>query len=225
MKKSFIVFTTFITTILVMNSIAYGTYVNHSNKMNGSVKQVAQLTNEQQIVEAYKRFYSAFVRGDINTMFVDYDTGYSIFTSQGVINQQQIRQNILDWYRKGRRLKVHYKINDLYIRDGSATVVLVEYLSGTIANPQNPQVQVPFSKETQYSDIWGIRPWGWKRVNSQILQEKIAGGLQYYRPQQRQRQVQTGVTCSPAYLRQIPCNYAANTNCVGLQGTYARPCP
>jgi ketosteroid isomerase-like protein len=170
MRQPAIAFTTLLTATLAMTSVVYAD----------------EKADKQGIMEAYRAYDAAIERKDVNQVYADYAPEYTLIGQDGKLrNLEQSRQDTQQYFRTVRQINVHNEIKQIQINGQTATVIGTGYTSAIISNPKNPQVSVPFSRVSQYQDIWKRTPGGWKLISTHVLQQNAAGGQQ---PSQVNRQ-------------------------------------
>jgi ketosteroid isomerase-like protein len=134
------------------------------------VASANEATDKQAITNTYQAINAAFERKDINQYFSYLAPEYTYIGVDGkLINLKQQRQQTQEFFRNVRQIKIDYEIKQIDINGPTATVVGVENYSGTMTDPQNPQVTKPFDGGSTYQNIWKRTNYGWKIISTRIL--------------------------------------------------------
>jgi|GEM_PF-4987938 len=129
-----------------------------------------EAADKQAITNAYQAINAAFERKDIDRVFSYYAQEYTSIGVDGkLINLKQQRQQTQEFFRNVRQINVDNEIKQIQINGSTATVVGVANVSGTMTDPQNPQVNKPFKGGTTDQDIWKRTNYGWKIISTHTL--------------------------------------------------------
>jgi ketosteroid isomerase-like protein len=177
MKQPIIAFTTLLTATLTMTGVV----------------SADEQADKQAIMKAYGAYDAAVERKDVNQVYADHAPEYTFIEQNGkLLNLEQSRQMSQQFLQNTRQINVHNEIKQIQINGQTATVIGTGYISAIGSNPKNPQVLIPFSRVSQYQDIWKRTPDGWKLISTHVLQSNVNGqpasqvNLQKLTPAQQQ---------------------------------------